>query len=244
MLLLQAHAAIIPIRIPLAGNWWHPDPFQVDLLTFALSEGLFVSICSAYLFGGLAKDRVAGLYREASLTDPLTGVANRRGFFHTGERLLLRARHARRPAALLLLDLDRFKNINDRFGHQVGDEVLTGFSRLAASQLRPADLFGRIGGEEFAMLLPNTEEKAAMQLAERLRTAVAARPLSLGKHALSATISIGVALSDSAKPDLDSLLKMADQALYRAKATGRNCVRLARHGSERQAIEQRAVAVS
>jgi hypothetical protein len=82
MVLLLAHAAAIPIHVPLAGAWTHPDPFDLDLLTFAIFEGAFVCVCAAYLFGGLAKDRIAARYRRASLTDALTGVANRRGFFH------------------------------------------------------------------------------------------------------------------------------------------------------------------
>src|ERR1700693_2976158 len=153
MLLLLAHAAAIPIHIPLAGALTHPDPSDLDLLTFAMFEGAFVCICAAYLFGGLAKDQIAERYRRASLTDPLTGVANRRGFFEAGKRLLKRARLARQPTALIMFDLDRFKSINDRYGHHTGDEVLTAFCRLASSQLRPNDLFGRIGGEEFAALL-------------------------------------------------------------------------------------------
>jgi len=241
MLLLLAHAAVIPIHIPLAGSWRHPDPFDVDLLTFATFEGAFVCICSAYLFGGLAKDRIAAGYRRASLTDPLTGVANRRGFFHTGERSLIRANYARQPTALLMFDLDCFKSINDTFGHQTGDGVLTAFCRLATSQLRPTDLFARIGGEEFAMLLPDTEEKEALRLAERLQAAFEATSCAVGEHALSATVSVGVAISDSANPDLDALLKAADQALYRAKDAGRNCVKLAWHSSERQAIKEPAV---
>ena len=124
MLLLLGHAAAIPIQIPLAGAWRHPDPADVDLLTFTIFETAFVSICAAYLFGGLAKDRIAASYQHASLTDPLTGVANRRSFLQTGERLISRARLNRQPAALLMFDLDRFKSINDRYGHQTGDAVL------------------------------------------------------------------------------------------------------------------------
>jgi hypothetical protein len=110
MVLLVAHAVAIPIHIPLAGAWTHPDPSDpsdLDLLTFAVFEGAFVCICVAYLFGGLAKDRIAARYRRASLTDPLTGAANRRGFFERGERLLMRSRFARERTALILFDLDR-----------------------------------------------------------------------------------------------------------------------------------------
>src|SRR5262249_49509781 len=116
MVLLLAHAAAIPIHIPLAGAWTHPDPSDpsdLDLLTFAIFEGAFVSICAAYLFGVLAKDQIATRYRHASLTDPLTGVANRRGFLHRGERLLMRARFAREPTALVLFDLESLQEHHD-----------------------------------------------------------------------------------------------------------------------------------
>ena len=133
MVLLLAHAAVIPIHIPLAGALTHPDPFDVDLFTFSIFEGAFICICTAYLLGGLVKDRIATGYQRASLTDPLTGVTNRRGFFQMGERLLMRARFAREPAALIMFDLDQFKRINDRYGHHIGDEVLTAFCKVATT---------------------------------------------------------------------------------------------------------------
>ena len=111
MVLLLAHAAVIPIHIPLAGALTHPDPFDVDLFTFSIFEGAFICISTAYLLGGLVKDRIATGYQRASLTDPLTGVTNRRGFFQMGERLLMRARFAGEPAALIMFDLDQFKRI-------------------------------------------------------------------------------------------------------------------------------------
>jgi diguanylate cyclase (GGDEF)-like protein len=240
VLLLLGHAVFVPMHIPLAGAWHHPDPSQVDLLTFAIFEGAFVAICSAYLFGGMAKDKIAARYRHASLTDPLTGIANRRSFFETGERLLMRAGHAGQPTALLMFDLDRFKSINDGFGHQAGDAVLTAFCRLAAAQLRPTDLFGRIGGEEFAMLLPNTGEQDALRLAERLRTAFEATSYAVGGNALTATVSAGVAISDRANGDIVALIKAADQALYRAKVAGRNRVTSAWQSAEPQPTRQRA----
>src|SRR5262249_13952502 len=153
-------------------------------------------ICAAYLFGGLAKDRIAVLYRRASLIDPLTGVANRRNFSQVAERMIARARFTGRPIALLLFDLDHFKNINDTFGHHAGDAVLTEFCRLATSLLRPTDLFGRIGGEEFAGLLPDTGRQDALLLAERLRSALEATPHTVGRRTLAATVSVGVAISD------------------------------------------------
>jgi diguanylate cyclase (GGDEF)-like protein len=241
MLLLLGHAAAIPVQIPLAGAWGNPDPSDVDLLTFMIFETAFVCICAAYLFGDLAKDRIAASYRRTSLTDPLASVANRRGFFQTGERLLKRSRVARRPAALLMFDLDHFKSINDASGHHAGDQVLTAFCRLATSLLRPTDLFARIGGEEFASLLPDTGREDALWLAERLRSAFEATPHFVGEHALNATVSVGVAVSDDANCDLVELLEAADQALYRAKALGRNCVEISERPAEPLLTKQRHV---
>jgi diguanylate cyclase (GGDEF)-like protein len=227
IVLLLVHAAAIPIHIPLAGALIHPDPSDpsdLDLLTFAVFEGAFVCICAAYLFGGLAKDRIAARYRRDSLTDPLTGVANRRGFFEMGERLLARAAFARQPTAVIMFDLDRFKRINDRYGHDTGDEVITVFCRLARSLLRSNDLFGRIGGEEFACLLPTTERLDALRLAERVRAAFEAAYHTIGEDRLRTTVSAGVAIADNSNFDLDTLLKHADRALSHAKRAGRNCV--------------------
>jgi diguanylate cyclase (GGDEF)-like protein len=227
IVLLLAHAAAIPIHIQLAGALIHPDPSDpsdLDLLTFAVFEGAFVCICTAYLFGGLAKDRIAARYRRDSLTDPLTGVANRRGFFEMGERLLARAAFARQPTAVIMFDLDRFKRINDRYGHDTGDEVIATFCRLARSLLRSNDLFGRIGGEEFACLLPTTERLDALRLAERVRAAFEAAHHTIGEDRLRTTVSAGVAIVDNSNFDLDTLLKHADRALSHAKRAGRNRV--------------------
>lgn len=123
-----------------------------------------------------------------------------------------------------MFDLDRFKSINDRYGHQTGDEVLTVFSRLATSHLRPNDLFGRIGGEEFASLLPDTGHHDAVWLAERVRRAFEASSHPIGQCAIRSTVSVGVAISDEEYSDLSALIAAADRALYRAKALGRNRV--------------------
>jgi diguanylate cyclase (GGDEF)-like protein len=241
MLLLLGHAAAIPVRIPLAGEWTNPNPFDVDLRTFAIFEAVFVCICAAYLFGGLAKDRIAARYWRASLIDPLTGVTNRRGFLQACERLMVRTCFARQPVALLLFDLDRFKSINDRFGHNAGDAVLTAFCKLATSLLRPTDLFGRIGGEEFASLLPDTTRQDALLLAERLRAAFEAITHKVAERTLTATVCVGVAISDDESFDLFALLDVADQALYRAKAMGRNRVELSTDSTALRSMNQRAV---
>ena len=146
----------------------------------------------------------------------------------------MRSHFANQPAALIMFDLDRFKAINDKIGHRTGDEVLVSFCRLATAQLRPNDLFGRVGGEEFASLLPNTTPKDAHWLGERVRGAFAAASHNVGEHIFSSTVSIGVAVADDFI--LSALLDAADQALYRAKALGRNRVEPSQHRAEQFAI--------
>lgn len=206
MALLVGHAAAITVRIPLAMTAARPDLFDVDLRTFVIFEIMFVSICGAYLLGGLVKDRIAGLYKQASLVDPLTGITNRRGFFQSGERLMIRSRLAHMAIAVILFDIDHFKRINNSFGHSAGDHVLAAFCRLAGALLRPTDLFGRLGGDEFACLLPDVTRQDALALAERLRRAFEAASHTVGGRTFSATVSTGVAISDDASSDLNTLL--------------------------------------
>ena len=163
-------------------------------------------------------------------------MANRRGFFETGERLLMRARFGRQPIAALMFDLDHFKVINDRFGHGPGDEVLIAFCRLATAHFRATDLFGRIGGEEFAALLPDTTRRDAHALAERVRASVEAAFHVVEEHAVRTTVSVGIALATDAATDLAGLLKAADTALYRAKEAGRNRVEISRFATERDPL--------
>ena len=223
MVLLAGHAAAIPVRIPLVGSRAGTS-FHVDLLTFVVFETLFLSICGAFLFGSLVKERILLWYRDASLIDPLTGVANRRAFFEKGTRLIQRSVSARTPAALLLFDLDAFKSINDRFGHAVGDAVLTAFCQIAGAQLRPTDLFARMGGEEFTALLPGVPHQEAIWAADRLREAFECTAHYASNGQFTVTVSVGVASMDEYTRDLASLLAEADLALYRAKGNGRNRV--------------------
>jgi len=226
IVVLLVHAASIPIHIPVAGAWKHPDPIDLDFLTFMIFEAAFVSICGAYLFGGLVNERISMNFRQASLTDPLTGVTNRRGFFEIGERHLERARLGNEPIAIVMFDLDRFKTINDQFGHAIGDEVLIAFCRLASAQLRPKDLFARIGGEEFVTLLPNTTTQDALRLAERVRSAIEGASHTVEDPLVRMTVSVGVASPTEGTTALDVLVSAADNALYRAKTAGRNRVEL------------------
>ncbi|HUC64758.1 MAG TPA: GGDEF domain-containing protein [Stellaceae bacterium] len=159
--------------------------------------------------------------------DSLTGVFNRRHFLAVAETEWQRFQRYQRPLALLMIDIDRFKSINDRFGHDVGDRVIAGIARICRDANRNSDVVGRLGGEEFAMLLPETSLGDAGLVAERLRSAVASqRLLPPGDSAAPVTISIGVSEAQGAAA-ITELFKQADLALYAAKRTGRNKVSLA-----------------
>ena len=165
------------------------------------------------------------------LTDPLTGINNRRYFEH---RCLEEIAHVRRhglPLACMFLDVDKFKRVNDTFGHRAGDEVLKRVSALIKSQLRACDVPARYGGEEFVVLLPKTAIRNACEIAERIRSAIAAQPFQvLPDERVTITISIGVAALSGSVADKEAgalaekLVAAADGALYRAKETGRNRV--------------------
>jgi diguanylate cyclase (GGDEF)-like protein len=225
LVIVILHAGCVLARIPLAAAL--PSPMGTSHLQSATSlviafEALFAAFCMAFLRVNMAKERAELEQRKAALADPLTGVANRRAFFDLGGPLLARCLAGRRPAALLLFDLDRFKQVNDTAGHQAGDRVLKAFSDLAAASMRPGDLFGRLGGEEFACLLLDASMAQALQVAERVRHEL--ETMGVPGVPASATVSVGVATAGEAGRDLHGLLASADGALYRAKAKGRNRV--------------------
>ncbi len=222
--LLVLHAASLPLRVPLVAGWVAAPPARAHLLTFILFESMLLAMAGAYLFGSLVRERIASGYKRAASVDPLTGVANRRAFLHQGGRLLQRARADGSVHSLLLFDLDQFKTINDEFGHAAGDAVLVTFCSISTAQLRPGDLFGRIGGEEFACLLVGASAADAVIVAERIRFAFEAAEHVSGQRSFGATVSVGLAAGSNEHPDLPSLLLSADRALYRAKKDGRNRV--------------------
>jgi len=155
-------------------------------------------------------------------TDVLTGVANRRRFIEAAQQEIQRTRRNGTPLALLMIDLDHFKRINDANGHAVGDEVLRNFAAVAAGPLRAADLVARIGGEEFAILLPETALPGAEEVAQRILETVRLQTIETAQKKVRYTVSIGVACLRSEDPDYEVLLARADTALYRAKVAGRN----------------------
>ena len=157
-------------------------------------------------------------------TDPLTGLQNRRAFLQSGEAELIRARRYQRPLSLLMLDVDHFKAINDTHGHGAGDLVLQTLADTITQTLRSIDRSGRLGGEEFAILLPETSLAGATLVAERLRLIIAALEVDYAAAAIRVTVSIGVTQIASTIPTLTEALVFADRAMYLAKAQGRNRV--------------------
>ena len=162
--------------------------------------------------------------RERATRDALTGLWNRGYFLQQAERQLRDARETRHGAALLMVDADHFKRVNDQHGHSAGDAVLVGLARRMEGSLRDTDLLGRLGGEEFAVVLPRVTLAMALQGAERLRQAVESSPFAVGDLSLPLTVSVGVALWPEDGSNLDALMEAADRALYAAKERGRNRV--------------------
>lgn len=163
----------------------------------------------------------AEVQRQAE-TDALTGLLNRRGFFLRAERDFLRARRYGQGFAIIMIDIDHFKDVNDRWGHIVGDQVLAGLAALLKKGIRETDLLARYGGEEFVLLAIGGEASQAMQAGERLRLSVEKTEIESEAGRLSLTISLGVASYEDDTHSLDEVVKEADQALYEAKRLGRN----------------------
>lgn len=158
-------------------------------------------------------------------TDVLTGISNRRHFFEMAEREMMRARRSEKPMAMLMIDIDHFKKINDKCGHSAGDEVLKSLSLTSQGMIRNIDVFGRIGGEEFAIVLPETSMEQATTVAERLRDKLSETHLELANgERIPFTVSIGVSVLKDEDVSVEELLKRADEAMYRAKKHGRNRV--------------------
>jgi diguanylate cyclase (GGDEF)-like protein len=166
--------------------------------------------------------------RSMATTDGLTGLYNLRYFRALAGREVDRARRYGHTLSLMILDLDRFKGINDRYGHDMGDRVLQRIAEIGRANLRESDIFARLGGDEFAVLLPETDLWEALVVAERLRREVSRSVVSAERGTARFTISVGIAEAGEEGPDLERLMKDADAALYSAKAGGRNRVEVTR----------------
>jgi diguanylate cyclase (GGDEF)-like protein len=193
-----------------------------DQPDFTVGDSALLTALAHQAAAAIAQAQRLQVAQHQAGTDELTGLANRREFLARATREVTRAQRLDRPLAFMLLDIDRFKTVNDTYGHPVGDTVLREVAARCQAGIRAIDLLGRIGGEEFAILLPETPLALATQVAERVRQAVANQPIATARGDLTVTISIGVAAG--AGLDLPALLARADAALYAAKAGGRNCV--------------------
>ncbi|MBI5965991.1 MAG: GGDEF domain-containing protein [Chloroflexi bacterium] len=158
-----------------------------------------------------------------AVTDSLTEIYNRRGLFETAIREIKLAERNKRPLSVIMFDIDNFKQINDSFGHIEGDRILCDVVSVVLEEIRDTDLFGRVGGDELLVVLPETPPESALQIAERLRAGIAEK-ISTGRHSMRVTASFGVAWAANQNYDIDSLQASADIALYRAKNNGRNRV--------------------
>jgi diguanylate cyclase (GGDEF)-like protein len=228
--MLFTHGAMFLLRTPLGASLPWPQTSEVAgsvWLTVLSFEALLFTISIAFILLAMAKERTELRHKTAAMVDPLTGIANRRSFLHDVDDLT--KRHAAKPCpvAVLLIDLDHFKSINDRFGHAVGDRVLQIFATTAQSLMRPLDLVGRLGGEEFAAVLYNVGRDKAMTIADAIRAGFAAAASEVEEHAVAATLSIGLVFNEEAVLDVPELLAQADQALYYAKEHGRNRIEVA-----------------
>ncbi len=192
-------------------------------------EIMDVSLGSNKYYAAIVRDISENKSKEEELlklasTDPLTGAFNRREFKSLAEQEGLRSQRYNRPLSIMMLDLDHFKNLNDTYGHAAGDKALQNFTESCSEALRNMDLFGRWGGEEFVVLLPETDKPGAIIIADRLRKVVEEASFMHGSNKIMFTVSIGVAQYRTDETTVDAPLARADVAIYDAKKLGRNQV--------------------
>ncbi|CAN5161975.1 GGDEF domain-containing protein [soil metagenome] len=221
------HGAVLMLPI-IIGDLFRPGNAnsmgQIWVAAFA-GELVLYAIGTVFIIFMLVSERAVSVHKTAASVDPLTGLLNRRGFGEATTRMIEREAKAGRPITVMIFDIDHFKSVNDRFGHAAGDDVLQVFANVAVGALRITDLVGRVGGEEFAALLPCSIEEALLA-AERVREAFEASGVAIDDAPLETTVSIGVA-GGPANTELEVLMASADTALYQAKRAGRNRVEAA-----------------
>ena len=217
------HAVIF--LMPLAMRAFLPYDIAISWITVFALETILYAVGTAFIVLLMVKDRHVDIYRHAAETDYLTGLLNRRAFLANALTLCARA-GGKKPVTLLMFDLDHFKLVNDRFGHAVGDDVLRVFAQVVRKSTRATDIVGRLGGEEFAAIVSEPADIAAM-IAERIRSGLEIAGEEMSGHAVGATVSIGAATTYELVTNIDALIARADAALYRAKGDGRNRLRVA-----------------
>ncbi|MDO8533400.1 MAG: diguanylate cyclase [Xanthobacteraceae bacterium] len=230
MIVLFLHTVVfltpIPIIVLLPPDHRYSAFLSGWFAIFAL-ETLLYAIATAFIILAMAKERTERIHKTAATIDPLTSIFNRRALLDAGRRILRRQVWDNQPVGVLMFDLDFFKKINDRFGHATGDRALQLFAETASANLRATDIIGRLGGEEFAAVLPASNLAAAAVAAERVRSAFETAAVEIDGHPVKGTVSIGAAAAINPDSDIDDLLALADKALYAAKKGGRNRVVLA-----------------
>jgi diguanylate cyclase (GGDEF)-like protein len=207
----------------------------------ALFVGAICLIAITLGFLMMSNERLRDRYARLALTDELTELPNRRSFLEQGARLGQRARKSGMPASLLMMDLDHFSSVNERFGHAGGDQALTEFADLLRRSVRPADLLCRYGGEEFCALLIGAPIEEAVRVAERIRSTAAAHVVPVHSQKLAITVSIGIA--SLSERGLAATIQAADEALYQAKARGRNNIAIAAHDDPSERAVPRRMAM-
>ncbi|MDB5609698.1 MAG: diguanylate cyclase [Bradyrhizobium sp.] len=221
------HGFVLMLPI-LLGDLLHPhdDAFGSSIwVTVFAVELVLYAVGTVFVIFMLVSERTVTAHRTAASIDPLTGMFNRRGFAEATSRVIEREANAGRPVTVMIFDIDHFKSINDRFGHPAGDEILKLFAAVVVNTLRITDLSGRVGGEEFAALLPCSLEEGVVA-ADRVREAFESSGIVVEEGPVDTTVSIGVA-GGPAGTELEVLLAAADTALYQAKRGGRNRVEAA-----------------
>lgn len=183
-----------------------------------------MSIFAKQIGSSIERARLFQEVQSLALIDPLTGLQNRRSLFELGRIEFTRADRMERSFCCMMLDLDHFKQVNDNYGHPVGDQVLQKFAEHCKCSVRDMDLVGRYGGEEILILLPETDLKTALEVSERLRSSMEESPIAVSGQKINVTVSIGVSAKDENTRELETLVARADQALYIAKHKGRNRV--------------------
>ncbi|MGB8982792.1 MAG: GGDEF domain-containing protein [Anaerolineales bacterium] len=186
----------------------------------------YLTVFASQVAIALEKARLNLDLQRLAITDPLTGLFNRRGLYELGQREVERARRYARPLSVIMLDIDHFKLVNDRYGHPIGDEVLRVLTERMKKNVREIDILARYGGEEFVILLPEIDLVDARPVADRLRQAIGDQPISTEQGDISITISVGVSQTGCVPYELEALIARADTAMYIAKQQGRNCVAL------------------
>jgi diguanylate cyclase (GGDEF)-like protein len=202
------------------------DPMWINSATLFATILSVVLIASGVLL--MLSERLLEENRELATRDSLTHIFNRRTFNDLAKRELARAERYDHETSLLMVDIDRFKVVNDTYGHPIGDEALIHLVGIIKDAVRMQDLYGRYGGEEFTILLAETSSDEAFQIAERLRQRIADSRLTINNQTIKLTISIGVAtVTGHDNPCLETMINQADTAMYEAKRAGRNCTRVA-----------------